>query len=327
MNVITYADVLEHLTMQSEKIRAYKNDFVPEEAWRVILSLYGKDVGSFVFGHSFILLKPETIARRLSCQVISYLAQRSFAPVAIACVELSRNAAHHIWRFQWNAATTDRIELTNLVNSQSPSILIMLRDCAPTSVPTAVKLWRLKGSAHAARRTADQLHSVLGMHNRMLGFVHTPDEPADLVRELSIFFDATELSMLLHTCRSTEQSIDDLVIQCSRAVAELESQYSAHTVNPNEVIQRLRFSAASCAQSPVWRDYSRGQPMTLAKILAHFREYGLERDSWDVLTIAAELIEHDIKGVHALLDAQAIDEVFAQWAAQNSQDYKFGKDL
>ncbi|MBS9422449.1 nucleoside-diphosphate kinase [Photorhabdus caribbeanensis] len=319
MKITTYADALQLLTMQSDKIRAYQNDFVPEEAWRVILSQYGKDVRNFIFGHSFILLKPETIARRLSCQAISYLAQRGFAPVGITCVELSRNAAHHIWRFQWNAATTDRIELTNWVNAQSPSILIMLRDCVPTSVPASVKLWRLKGSAHAARRKADQLRSVLGMHNRMLGFVHTPDEPADLVRELSILFDSDELSALLHTCRLTEQSIDDLVTQCSRVAVELESQYSAHMINPNEVAQRLSLSTESHVLSPIWRDYAQGQPMPLAKVLSYFREYGLGKDSWDVLTIAAELIEHDIKGVHALLDARAIDEVFTLWAAQHSQ--------
>ncbi|PQQ40713.1 hypothetical protein C6H65_13590 [Photorhabdus luminescens] len=75
MKITTYADALKLLTMQSDKIRAYQNDFVPEEAWRVILSQYGKDVRNFIFGHSFILLKPETIARRLSCQAISYFGE------------------------------------------------------------------------------------------------------------------------------------------------------------------------------------------------------------------------------------------------------------
>ncbi|MFV8907667.1 nucleoside-diphosphate kinase [Serratia fonticola] len=313
MKMTSYADILDTLTMQPEKLNAYYNDFVPEEAWRVLLSLYREDVRDFIFSHSFILLKPETISRRLSGRVISYLAQRGFAPIAITCVEVTRNIAHHIWRFQWNAATTDRVELTNLVNAQSPSVLIMLRDCESTTAPASVKLWRLKGSAHAERRQNDQLRSELGMHNRMLGFVHTPDEPADFVRELSILFNSSALRALLRMCQLADQSFDCLVEKCLQAVVEIESRYTAHSVNPDEVIQRLSLSKEKNALSPILQSYSGGVPMSLECVFYHFRKYGLKRNSWDVLTIAAELIEHDKTGVSALLDTRAVDETFDLW--------------
>ena len=60
-----------------------------------------------------------------------------------------------------------------------------------------MKLWRMKGAALAERRTPEHLRTALRMHNRMLGFVHTPDEPADAVRELAILLDEGALSRLL----------------------------------------------------------------------------------------------------------------------------------
>lgn len=313
-----YGTALACLTLQPDKVRAYEDDFVPEAAWRAVWKHWGPEATDFVYGHSFLLLKPETIARRLSWQAISFVVDRGFVPVAHAGVALSRNAAHHIWRFQWNAATTDRVELTNLVNAQSESLLILLRDSNRGPVPASVKLWRMKGSAHAERRTAEHLRTALGMHNRMLGFVHTPDEPADLVRELAILFDPGALDRLLVASRSVGTTNAEILAQSRYLASEFESRCRVHSVNPAEVVQRVGQTAGGRALSTVVSAMETGRRMGLAEVLASFKGAGSATCEWDALTIAAELIEHDKKGVCAKLDARAVGEMYARWSKEGA---------
>ncbi|MBS0159855.1 MAG: hypothetical protein JSS26_14855 [Nitrospira sp.] len=319
MSPLSYSKALSYLTLQSNKVQAYEDDFVPEEAWRTICRHWRDSSAEFLFGYSFLVLKPEAIARRLSWRAISFVADRGFVPVAQVCVPISRNVAHHIWRYQWNAATTDRIELTNMVNAQSDSLLVVLRDTKPGAVPASVKLWHLKGSAHAERRTSDHLRTTLGMHNRMLGFVHTPDEPADLVRELSILFDPIALGKLLGVIQPIAASRTDLMAICRRQVTEIESQCAVHSVNPAEVMERLGLNGACNRLPGVTTAISSGRKMGLVDVLDEFQQAGDRAFFWDALTIAAELVEHDRKGVSPKLDARAVNEMLVRWSNEGSE--------
>jgi len=315
--VKSYASHLDRLTMQPNKVMAYKDDFVPEEAWRVILEVFGSETRSFLYGHTFLLLKPELLARRLSWKALSFLADQGFAPIAQVPVPVSRNAAHHMWRFQWNAATTDRVVLTNMVNAKSDSLLVVLRDGNPGPVPASVKLWKLKGSAHAERRTEQHLRTVVRMHNRMLGFVHTPDEPADLVRELGILMDPVAMGLLLEETRDAAKQSASLCMDKSwRVCTAAEDQTEAHSVHPGEVVERLGSAMRrSNGARAVLHAFSSGDRLPLSSVLAGLGEVGIGRCSWDALSVAAELIQHDRVGATAMLDAKAVGEVNERWAA------------
>lgn len=312
MKAPDFAATLPALTLQPDKVRLYQEDFVVLEGWRSIWASWGERSPEFIYRHTFLLLKPETVARRLSCAALRFVAERGFDPVGWISIRLTRNAAHHIWRFQWNAATTDRVELTNRCNAQGDCLMIVLRERHPDAVPASVKVWRLKGSAHADRRTDAHLRTALRMHNRMLGFVHSPDEPADLVRDLSILFEPAELRSLLLTCINAPKRSSAALLRDALAwVCRQEKAWPAHSVHPEEVLARL---SQQTALAPLKDAIADARRTSLEEVLRYFRLAGADERSWDSLTIAAELIPHDLRGVAAMLDAKAIGEMYTCWS-------------
>ncbi|MDA8449447.1 hypothetical protein M4R21_06900 [Acidovorax sp. GBBC 3297] len=309
-----YAELLSLLTVQDAKIQAYRSDFVSEEAWEILCRVWGDRVGEFIYGHSFVLIKPEALARRCSQSVLSFLHKKRLVPVAVTRVSVDRNAAHLIWRFQWNAATVDRVRLTNMVNAQSDSILVLVRDADPGVVPASVRLWGMKGSAHADRRNEQHLRTLLRMHNRMLGFVHTPDEPADLVRDLSILLGGPALVALMRDCAAAPlRSAVDLSTSVCTEVQRIEAASRRNEIDPVGSMARLedalgKGSTGFRVLADAMQSHTR---IPLDMILDAVA--GGQAQPWDVLTIASELIQHDRPGIKPLIDARAVGEVTSRW--------------
>jgi len=309
-----YCELLSLLTVQETKAQAYRSDFVSEQAWESLCRVWGNRVCDFIYDHSFVLIKPEAIARRSSRSVLLFLLDMGLIPVAVAQAPVDRNAAHLIWRFQWNAATVDRVRLTNMVNAQSASIMILVRDAAPGPVPTSVKLWGMKGSAHADRRGKQHLRTLLRMHNRMLGFVHTPDEPADLVRDLSILLSGSTLQVLMRECvAAASSSTADLAARAYAQVQRIETALPQNEIDPDRSLARLELALGGQADelAVVKNAMANRIKLPLDVILGAID--AKDTQAWDVLTIASELIQHDRSGVNPLIDARAVSEVTSRW--------------
>jgi len=60
------------------------------------------------------------------------------------------------------------------------------------NAPAAVRMSTLKGPANPAEQSPRHLRSALGTINYIINGVHTPDEPADVVRELSVLLTAEQ---------------------------------------------------------------------------------------------------------------------------------------
>ncbi|MCH4813836.1 nucleoside-diphosphate kinase [Vreelandella neptunia] len=291
------------LTKQSRKAELYSGEFVADNIWQSLMNsgIRGEDF----YRYTFLIIKPEGLARRLTVKIINYLNRLGMSVVHAMPAPIGRNAGHHIWRFQWNAATYDRVALTTFGNSLAPSLLLLLKDTMSSTIPASVRMWAQKGSAHESRRRPDQLRSEIGMHNRMLGFVHTPDEPADIIRELGILYDDIQQETIVDRLISHERS-DSAQAEALR----IEKNCLCHSVSPEEVIERLVLSRPYFAK--LWEKRSI-KTWSLHELSQSFGLRQHKCDDWDFLTVAAELIEHDRPGVKPILDAKAVDEVKVLW--------------
>lgn len=298
------------LTRNPDKAQLYGGEAEVWDALADFRAVFGDDAEATVRGLALLLFKPEAVKRRCLVPTLDFLAEHGLVPVAARAVELSRVTCLAVWRYQWNKATTDRVRLHVLTAAQTPWLAVVLRDAGPASaVPPAVRLWGLKGPTDPAERHAGHLRTVVGMTNRMLGFVHTSDEPADVLREHGILLGSDERMAWLEQLGSWlgADRRDDV----SRAAAELEAATPAHSVDLGEVVARLaggpRASLADAA--------SRGEKRSLADVQVAFGEPRSDADRWDLITLASELIEHDRDGVRALLDPGAREVVESRWAS------------
>jgi hypothetical protein len=143
------------------------------------------------------------------------------------------------------------------------------------------------------------------VQNRLLNFLHTSDEPADLVRELAILFDAGELRRLLGDLGVAGPSLHDIA-------QRLYAEQPPHDLRFDASLDRVRKVAASAGATadqreqldqlagPAWAPSNR----RWRDLLRLVRSMGLPIDRWDLITIGAHLVEPDaVTGRRILGDA------------------------
>jgi hypothetical protein len=154
---------------------------------------------------TFALFKPDAFAFCKASRALEYLVAHGFAVVAQHELQLNEAIMTGLWRYQWNRATPARMAASLSIGLMGPSILVVLRDIRARegTIPAAVRLWSLKGSASAEGRAPNRLRSVLGVDGRYFGYLHVPDEPADVVRELALLLGTRGLIETLAQHRDT----------------------------------------------------------------------------------------------------------------------------
>jgi nucleoside diphosphate kinase len=176
------------LTKIPKKPAIYARDSYFREGWRDITHCLGAR-GLEILGRiGLCVLKPEAVSGRRIAQVIKTL-QKDGVVIAFASIsEFGTHEVHAAWRYQLNLATPDRLHLMCSVRPPTKTLALVLIDPSPSvRPPLSVKLKRLKGSPHPSERTSASLREILRSDTPLINFVHTADEPADVVRELAIW--------------------------------------------------------------------------------------------------------------------------------------------
>lgn len=137
-----------------------------------------------------LLIKPDGVCAGAAPEAVRWLLGSGYSIHDAAAVQLGRNDIRALWLHQWNIASAERRGLADIIRSLSPSLVLVLgRDRAAGDLPTSVELTAAKGPTDPSKRVPGELRHALPTDSYLLNFVHTPDEPADVLRELGIYFD------------------------------------------------------------------------------------------------------------------------------------------
>lgn len=183
--------IAAHLSCSALKRATYAEDTYFEEAHEQFAEL-GVDLEEFGRSHALLLLKPDAVAARRLLTTIDWVVDRGFRIAAAERVRLTRHSVRALWYFQWNVASAERKRIADLLATASDSLVLLVcrEDCH--GVPASVLLTEMKGPTNPDARVPGELRHLLGRHTYLLNLVHTADEPADVLRELGIYFDAEQ---------------------------------------------------------------------------------------------------------------------------------------
>jgi nucleoside diphosphate kinase len=254
-----------------------------------------------------ITLKAEAVSSRQLEVAVHFVQSHGFEIVAARLVRFDANNVHQLWMYHWNVATPDRRALAQDLLSIGVALLLVVVDRSHSqSVPASVKLSALKGPAYPDRRQPSHLRSLLGAQGRMLTFVHTADEPADVLRELGLLFSGSHRSDLV---RDIAQGPGDPNL-IADLIASLYDRYPERSMDPNRgyaTLKRgLELSAerAGSSESRAARaalkvlDVDRQVPGQL--LWRQLRDHSLAAlpgiDLWDPILYATERVQHDQPG-------------------------------
>ncbi|MGW4366796.1 nucleoside-diphosphate kinase [Nocardia takedensis] len=178
--------LLDTLTPLPAKAAAYATDtYVLESVDQARRA--GVDPAGFARTHSLLLLKPDAIVARAVEPTLDWLDIAGFRVVGAHRVPVDRHLARALWYFAWNIASPERRRLADLLVDISDALVLVLRG-EDGELPVPVRLTEAKGPTDPRKRQPGELRHLLGRHSYLLNLVHTPDDPADVLRELSIYF-------------------------------------------------------------------------------------------------------------------------------------------
>lgn len=148
--------------------------------------------------HAMLMIKPEGWLGGVLPKVLRFLAYNDFEVVRVFRAELTPAKIHDIWRYSWNVGPVERIDLSELLLALGPTYGFVLADrTAPGGEWATTRLARMKGPSWIDRQQPGQLRYELRSPSRIMSYVHIPDEPADIVRDLSLMLGRPELLALL----------------------------------------------------------------------------------------------------------------------------------
>ena len=202
------------------KLERYARDIAFREAWTDLAACWGDEAEEILSRRAFVLFKPEAVLARYLEEAAGELERHGFAPVLWRLVRLDRNLVRGVWRYELAEARLATLAAVDIVATAGVCLLVGLRDDRPEPGRyAAARLASLKGPARQAERRPGQIRYRLRNPALLLNFLHTPDEPADAVRELGVLFAADERLELFRELREAR----DVPLQPAFAAAYAET--------------------------------------------------------------------------------------------------------
>lgn len=301
------AETLCTLTVLPDKADRYLGEVFVREAWEEWSEAWGADAVEAAHSHAAMLFKPDGVAARMIDPAVEFLEEHGFAPAAAVAVDLDRGTTRWLWLYRFNVASVDRIRLHDLVNTAGPGLFLILRDerRGPGDVPATVRLTDLKGPSRPERRRPDQLRSRLGVSDRLVNFIHTSDEPADLLREMAILVPPSERPLFFAAIDAADPSA------WSTAKRQAEDEIPPHSFDGDAALGRIRAHAeAALADGAAGEER---EHLTRVRDLASAAAAGYDSaarslweilragDSsaprWEVVSFGSRTIDYDEPGV------------------------------
>ncbi|MCX4527010.1 MULTISPECIES: nucleoside-diphosphate kinase [unclassified Streptomyces] len=254
---------------------------------------------AWLYATTFVVLKPDAFAGRRCGLILDILEEEGWLPIAAHPLRFDPLLTREIWRYQFNAASAQRIAVVDHLLGSGPSLLVLLRDTrrAP-GLPASVRLTAAKGAADPGAAHGRDLRTRFGRVNGLFNFVHTADEPADLVRELRLFGYRTGASFLRSALGAAPAQQGE-PCPARALLPELEREIPAHDLDVTRSLDRL------AARDDGWGELARlhAAPERVGRWLEELETTELPEGGarWDVLSVLTGWIECNEPGVAPLL--------------------------
>lgn len=289
------------LTTDPDRRRLYPEDVYFREMAEQLAALDRTRLRGLLERAGFLLFKPEALAGRRIGPALDYAAEQGFEPLGALRVRIDPRTLREMWRYQLNAAPLSTIRTVDMIMAAADCLLVPMydtRDPQQTGLTAAARLSDLKGSTRDLH-TEDgrgRLREMLDCTTQCLNFVHAPDEPADMLRELAVLFawpDRAEPLRILSTLPSPQarESV-------RQDVARLYSQHPAHPLELDASIRALQAAAhddpgraAMTARLLSALEHRPGPETELLQLVDWLDYTPSALGVWDRITLASHLVD------------------------------------
>ncbi|MFD5539769.1 hypothetical protein ACFWIJ_18600 [Streptomyces sp. NPDC127079] len=297
--------VPEWLSQEGRKRKIYAGDPYYRDTWDDLTTLLGTDsaVADQLHRVAPMVLKPDAVAVRGGARLLAAVRAANFVPVAWGKFRFDRHITRELWRYQLNAATRERIDVLDMYMPTGESLYILLRDTTESGIPATARLCEMKGPTRPEDRKAHHLRWIAGATQAsVLTYVHVADEPADLLREMGIFFERSERRRLL-TALDSHQDVTQKVLA---ALTEVEARTEASDLSWKPALDRLGAQLSGhpdrAELATLLQQVRSGRSRDWQSLLALADKSGLQWSHWDRIAVAAQLCAQHLEAKPVIPD-------------------------
>ena len=295
------------LTVMPEKESLYATDVYFWEGWEDLVDVEQEARLPVLLAHTFILVRPDAIASRKIESILQWLRLNGYSVVDGVAVQLDRHQVRSLWLYQWNAALPERKGACDILMGACPSLLLLIRSMPGEDEIATRRFARQKGRADPKSSRPGDLRASMGHRSIMLSLIHSPDEPADFLREIAVVLPEKSrkslLDRMLTGATRAEDELSSLAKRLYEGVAEhtLELEPSLARVERAAKNSMLTHSRASSDALGLIEDIRRGRRTDWRELFGLLDDCGALYDEWDRITIAGHIITMNSDNVRLLI--------------------------
>jgi hypothetical protein len=173
-------------------IRRYGNDPEFIRGLASLRSASDRDAERVAGAAGMLLLPPLSLATGRAPVATRWLEEHDFSVEYVHRLRLTDEHIRRVWKYQIATDHPDRIRVVSQLLTHGPSLLLGV--VGRTDGPAATRLCELKGPSDIHRLSPRHLRTHLGAGNMFNNLAHTPDGPAEAIRELASLLDDAELA-------------------------------------------------------------------------------------------------------------------------------------
>ncbi|WP_405161728.1 nucleoside-diphosphate kinase [Nocardia sp. NBC_01499] len=276
-------ELLAALTPQQEKVTAYAADTYLQETVDQLDRL-GVDAAKFAREHSMLLLKPDAIVARSIEPTLKWLSDNDFRVVSAFRITADRHFARALWYFAWNIASPERRRLADLLVGISDVLVLVVRG-ADAELPVPVRLTEAKGPTDPRKRRPGELRYLLGRHSYLLNLVHSPDDPADVLRELAIYLDEHRRATVIAEAGAGANRSSDALAIANDLYARTPARSFDRAAATERILRDLEAAGATVAPG-----FDAQSDADCARLLYSAWAEARELDPWSVIVLGSYVL-------------------------------------
>lgn len=308
-NATTAVELVEGLTTMRSKEWFFARDPYFRDSWRDFRADFGERAREWARRFSFVLFKPDAIVTRSIGHTVRCLEEHGFEPIYHSSFCFDRFLVRELWRYTLNRATDQRFDAIDLLLPATESLVLIVRDNELINGDSAAaRLKRLKGPSKSEARTAYDLRSRIGAGTGLLNFIHTPDEPADVVREIGVLFDPRGRRSVLDAVGATIKmgarfDLGLVEARIYRGVPVSDLNVLACAARIEQLAEMLLDPATRAMVLDACAAMRSHAPCDWQRILQALDCVALSVDPWDRIIFAATCTRCDLDGVAPLVES------------------------
>ncbi|KOU62161.1 hypothetical protein ADK57_25150 [Streptomyces sp. MMG1533] len=298
------------LSRVREKLDLFSVDPYYRDVWEDLLNFTGgspRESAALLWNAAPLVIRSDGLQAGNAELLIAAAADHGFRPVVALPFTFTRHVIRETWRYQLNIAHRDRIDVMDLLLQDETGLYVMLERTDPDpALPATVLLNEIKGATPPEKRLPHQLRSLAGPTQlSVVTYIHVSDEPADVIREMGVFFDREDRLRILGSLGRSHDGTEDVRKVCvelqepgradfalSAAISRLQDFLGAAPATASARRLTELVSAMKDGSSIDWRE-----------VLDLVRQTGIELGRDDAVAIAGHFCQGHLDGEAVIPDS------------------------